>query len=378
MRSFLKKSDIKGKIRPLVEALFARIPAGVGGRGKIVLSSKEQKDVVTKGSQWAVEKGFGYGEDLEYTEDGGCIEGANPDRISPKAYDRGSRQLGTLGSGNHFLEIQFVEEVYDEEAAKTFGLEKDQITVMIHSGSRGFGHQVCTDYLAVLEKAVRKYGINIPDKQLACAPFESPEAEDYLGAMRGAANYGWANRQCLMHWAREVFQRVLNIGPRDLGMGLVYDVAHNIVKIEEYQVEGKRYKLAVHRKGATRAFAPHRPEIPKDYQAVGQPVLIPGDMGRNSYVLVGTEKAMKETFGSTCHGAGRVMSRHAAKRATKGRAINRELEDRGIIVKSVGKATLKEEVSDAYKDINEVVHVVHNSGISKRVVKLRPLGNIKG
>lgn len=378
MRSFLKVKDIKGRLKSLVEALFAAIPAGVGRKGRIVLSSKDQRDVVVKGAGWAVEKGYGYDEDLKYTEDEGCIEGADPHKISHKAYQRGIKQLGTLGSGNHFLEIQFVEEIYDEMAAKTLGLEKDMITVMIHSGSRGFGHQVCTDYLAILEKAVRKYDINIPDKQLACAPFESSEAQSYLAAMRGAANYAWANRQCLMYWTREVFQKVLRIGPRDLGMSLIYDVAHNIVKVEKHQIQGKTFKLAVHRKGATRAFPPNRPEIPEEYQAIGQPVLIPGDMGRYSYILVGTEKAMEETFGSTCHGAGRVMSRHAAKRLTKGRAINKELEDRGIFVKSAGAATLREEVSEAYKDISNVIHVVHNSGISKKVVKLHPLGNIKG
>lgn len=378
MRSFLKVKDIKDRLRSLVEALFAAIPAGVGRKGRIVLSSKDQRDVVVKGAGWAVEKGYGYEEDLKFTEDEGCIEEADPHKISHKAYQRGIKQLGTLGSGNHFLEIQFVEEIYDEMAAKTLGLEKDMITVMIHSGSRGFGHQICTDYLAILEKAVRKYGIHIPDKQLACAPFESSEAQSYLAAMRGAANYAWANRQCLMYWVREVFQKVLRIGPRDLGMSLIYDVAHNIVKVEEHQIQGKTFKLAVHRKGATRAFAPNRPEIPEEYQSIGQPVLIPGDMGRYSYILVGTEKAMEDTFGSTCHGAGRVLSRHAAKRLTKGRAINRELEDRGIFVKSAGAATLREEVSEAYKDISSVIHVVHNSGISKKVVKLHPLGNIKG
>jgi len=378
LRSFLKVKDIKDRLKSLVEALFAAIPAGVGRKGRIVLSSKDQRDVVVKGAGWAVEKGYGYEEELKYTEDEGCIEEADPHKISHKAYQRGIKQLGTLGSGNHFLEIQFVEEIYDEMAAKTLGLEKDMITVMIHSGSRGFGHQICTDYLAILEKAVRKYGIHIPDKQLACAPFESSEAQSYLAAMRGAANYAWANRQCLMYWTREVFQKVLRIGPRDLGMSLIYDVAHNIVKVEEHQIQGKTFKLAVHRKGATRAFAPNRPEIPEEYQSIGQPVLIPGDMGRYSYILVGTEKAMDDTFGSTCHGAGRVLSRHAAMRLTKGRAINRELEDRGIFVKSAGAATLREEVSEAYKDIRNVIHVVHNSGISKKVVKLHPLGNIKG
>lgn len=378
MRSFLKKEDIQGKVKSLVEGMFARIPTGVGGKGKIVLSPKDFEKVLTKGVSWAVENGYGEHDDLTYIESEGCMEGADPDKISRKAYQRGERQLGTLGSGNHFLEIQFVEEVYDMKAAKAFGLEKDQVTVMIHTGSRGFGHQVCTDYLGVFERAVRKYGIDVPDRQLACAPFDSNEARDYLAAMKGAANYAWTNRQCLMHWTKEVFERVLRIGPRQLGMTLVYDVAHNIVKIEKHEVAGKSLKLAVHRKGATRAFAPLRPELPEEYRSAGQPVLIPGDMGRCSYVLAGTEKAMEETFGSTCHGAGRALSRHAAKRLAKGRAIHRELEDRGIFVKSAGVATLKEEMSEAYKDISSVVHVVHHSGISKRVVKLKPLGNIKG
>ena len=378
MRSFLKADEVKGKIRSLVEAMFATIPTGVGTKGRIALSPKDQQDVVVKGVRWAVDKGYGEEDDLTYIEDNGCIEGADPDKISQKAYKRGERQLGTLGSGNHFLEIQFVEEIYDDAAAKAFGLEKDQVTVMIHTGSRGFGHQVCTDYLVILEKAVRKYGIHVPDRQLACAPINTKEAGDYLAAMRGAANYAFTNRHCLMHWTKDVFQRVLRIGPRELGMSLVYDVAHNIVKIEKHKIDGKTFRLAVHRKGATRAFAPGRPEIPRDYQSVGQPVLIPGDMGRCSYVLAGTEKAMDETFGSTCHGAGRLLSRHAAKRLAKGRAINRELESRGIFVKSSGATTLKEEMSEAYKDISDVVHVVDSSGISKKVVKLKPLGNIKG
>jgi tRNA-splicing ligase RtcB (3'-phosphate/5'-hydroxy nucleic acid ligase) len=378
LRSFLKADEVKGKIRSLVEAMFATIPTGVGTKGRIALSPKDQQDVVVKGVRWAVDKGYGEEDDLTYIEDNGCIEGADPDKISQKAYKRGERQLGTLGSGNHFLEIQFVEEIYDDAAAKAFGLEKDQVTVMIHTGSRGFGHQVCTDYLVILEKAVRKYGIHVPDRQLACAPINTKEAGDYLAAMRGAANYAFTNRHCLMHWTKDVFQRVLRIGPRELGMSLVYDVAHNIVKIEKHKIDGKTFRLAVHRKGATRAFAPGRPEIPRDYQSVGQPVLIPGDMGRCSYVLAGTEKAMDETFGSTCHGAGRLLSRHAAKRLAKGRAINRELESRGIFVKSSGATTLKEEMSEAYKDISDVVHVVDSSGISKKVVKLKPLGNIKG
>ena len=249
---------------------------------------------------------------------------------------------------------------------------------MIHTGSRGFGHQVCTDFLVVMEEAIRRYNISLPDRELACAPYSSPEAKDYLGAMRAAANYAWANRQCIMHWAREAFFKILNISPNALGMSLIYDVAHNIAKTEEHTVDDKKMKLIVHRKGATRAFPPGHPELPAAYRAIGQPVLIPGDMGRASYVLVGTEKAMTESFGSTCHGAGRVMSRHQAIRQAKGRSIRRELEDRGILVRSAGRETLAEEMSEAYKDISNVVDVVHRAGISRKVARLRPMGVIKG
>lgn len=331
-----------------------------------------------KGARWAVEQGYGEPSDLEKIESGGCIEGADPSLISNKAYERGRAQQGTLGSGNHFLEIQYVEEIYDEKVATALGLFRNQITIMIHTGSRGFGHQVCTDFLEVMERAVTKYNISLPDKELACAPFGSPEAQDYLSAMRAAANYAWANRQCIMHWAREVFLKVFGATPRDLGMSLVYDVAHNIAKIEEHEVNGKRMKLIVHRKGATRAFPPGHPELPDIYRPIGQPVLIPGDMGRASFVLIGTAQAMRETFGSTCHGAGRVMSRHQAIRQAKGRAIWREMEDKGIIVRSAGRETLAEEMSEAYKDISNVVDVVHRVGISRKVAKLRPMGVIKG
>ena len=325
-----------------------------------------------------MEQGFGDREDLEHTESGGCIDGANPDLISQKAYERGRAQQGTLGSGNHFTEIQYVDEIYDEKAANSLGLFKDQITVMIHTGSRGFGHQVCTDFLEVMENAARKYGIELPDKELACAPFNSPEAQDYLSAMRAAANYAWANRQCIMHWVKESFMHVLNASPKTLGMSLIYDVAHNIAKVEEHTVAGRKMKLIVHRKGATRAFPPGHPELPIAYKHIGQPVLIPGDMGRASFVLLGTEKAMQETFGSTCHGAGRVMSRHQAIKRAKGRAIWREMADKGIIVRSAGRETLAEEMPEAYKDITNVVDVVHNAGISKKVARLRPMGVIKG
>ncbi len=306
------------------------------------------------------------------------MEGADPDLISDKAYERGRAQQGTLGSGNHFLEIQYVDEVFDEKAAQAMGLFKDEITVMIHTGSRGFGHQVCTDFLEVMERAVRKYSISLPDKELACAPFQSKEAQDYLAAMRAAANYAWANRQCLMHWTREAFMAFFGASPRHLGMSLVYDVAHNVAKVEEHLVEGRKRKLVVHRKGSTRAFPPGHPELPEAYRAMGQPVLIPGDMGRASFVLLGTERAMAETFGSTCHGAGRLMSRHQAIRKAKGRSIRREMEDKGIFVRSAGREILAEEMPEAYKDISNVVDVVHNAGIATKVVRLRPMGVVKG
>lgn len=361
-----------------MEVLYNNIPTGVGSKGRLRLTEKDEKRVVVRGSQWAVENGFGSKEDLSHTESGGCIEGADPDIVSEKAYERGRAQQGTLGSGNHFTEIQYVDEIYDEKAANSLGLYKDHITVMIHTGSRGFGHQVCTDFLSVMQKAVLKYNIALPDRELACAPFNSPEAKDYISAMKAAANYAWANRQCIMHWVKESFMNVLNAGPNELGMSLVYDVAHNIAKVEEHTVDGKKMRLIVHRKGATRAFPPGHPELPDVYRHLGQPVIIPGDMGRASFVMLGTERGMEESFGSTCHGAGRLLSRHQAIKKAKGRAIWREMEDKGIIVMAAGRGTLAEEMPEAYKDISNVVDVVHNAGLSKKVARLRPLGVIKG
>jgi tRNA-splicing ligase RtcB len=378
LRSNLSKEEVLPRMRDLVEVLYREIPSGVGSKGRIRLAHDDEKKLLIKGAAWAVEEGMGDVSDLEKTESGGRIEGADPSLISDKAYERGKAQQGTLGSGNHFIEVQYIDEIYDEKAANVLGLFAGQITVMIHTGSRGFGHQVCTDFLEVMERAAHKYNITLFDKELACAPFESSEAQDYLAAMRAAANYAWANRQCIMHWAREAFTEVFNASPQALGMGLVYDVAHNIAKIESHMVDGQKKKLLVHRKGATRAFPPGHPELPQIYRHLGQPVLIPGDMGRASFVLLGTEKAMQDTFGSTCHGAGRVMSRHQAIRAAKGRAIWRELEDRGIIVRSAGRGTLAEEMSEAYKDISNVVDVVHRAGISSKVARLRPLGVVKG
>ncbi len=363
LRTELQKQEVMPKIKDLIEGFYRDIPTGVGSKGKLRLNAKEHKKVLLRGSQWVVEQGFGDSEDLEHTESQGCMEGADPDLISKKAYERGSAQLGTLGSGNHFTEIQYVDEIYDENIANSLGFFKDQITVMIHTGSRGFGHQVCTDYLKVMQKAARKYSIELPDRDLACAPFNSPEARDYMASMKAAANYAWANRQLIMHWVKESFLQVFNTGPASIGMGLVYDVAHNIAKVEEHVVSGKARKLVVHRKGATRAFPAGHNELPDIYKNIGQPVIIPGDMGRASYVLIGTDRGMQESFGSTCHGAGRVMSRHQAIKKAKGRAIWREMEDKGIIVRETGRNTLAEEMPEAYKYVSNVVDVVQNAGL---------------
>ena len=379
MCSGLERQEVRGHIRKLVETLFRNIPSGVGSKRKdLRLSKAELKKVLVKGVGWAVKQGFGLEEDPEYIEERGCIQGADPDLISDRALERGRAQLGTLGSGNHFVEVGYVDEVYDEHAAKALGLFLDQVTIIVHTGSRGLGHQVCDDYIKILMKSTQKYGIELPDRQLCCAPIASEEGRQYLAAMAGAANYAFANRQIIFHWVRESFERVFQMSSERLGLRLIYDVCHNIAKIETHRVDGKERKLCVHRKGATRAFPPHHPDTPLAYKDVGQPVLIPGDMGRYSYVLVGTEQAMAETFGSTCHGAGRVMSRKQAMRVSKGRAIIRELEDQGITIRSAGKTTVREEIPEAYKDVSQVVDVVSGAGISKKVARLRPMGVIKG
>jgi len=379
VRSGLERKEVRGHIRKLVETLFRNIPCGVGSKRKdLRLSKAELKKVLVKGVGWAVKQGFGLEEDPEYIEERGCIQGADPDLISDRALERGKAQLGTLGSGNHFVEVGYVDEVYDEHAAKALGLFLDQVTIIVHTGSRGLGHQVCDDYIKILMKSTQKYGIELPDRQLCCAPIASEEGRQYLAAMAGAANYAFANRQIIFHWVRESFERVFQMSSERLGLRLIYDVCHNIAKIETHRVDGKERKLCVHRKGATRAFPPHHPDTPLAYKDVGQPVLIPGDMGRYSYVLVGTEQAMAETFGSTCHGAGRVMSRKQAMRVSKGRAIIRELEDQGITIRSAGKTTVREEIPEAYKDVSQVVDVVSGAGISKKVARLRPMGVIKG
>jgi tRNA-splicing ligase RtcB len=379
MRSGLSRNDIQGRMKELVEALFTNIPSGVGSHRKdLKLGREEERQVLKKGARWAVEKGFGTREDLDHIEEKGCIEGANPDRVSERAMERGRAQLGTLGSGNHFVEVGYVAEVFDEAIAQALGLWKDQVTIFVHTGSRGLGHQVCDDYIRVMMDAAKKYQIELPDSQLCCAPVFSPEGKQYFEAMACAANFAFTNRQMITHWVGESFEQVFRKSPRDLKLGLIYDVCHNIAKIEPHTINGKTQKVCVHRKGATRAFPPDHPDVPKEYRSIGQPVLIPGDMGRCSYVLVGTKRAMEETFGSTCHGAGRVMSRHQAVKAAKGRAIERELEDKGILVKGASRGTIVEEIPEAYKDVNDVVNVVHQAGISRKVVKLVPMGVIKG
>ncbi len=378
MTTNLRHQDIRKSLQGLVTALFQRIPSGIGSRGALRLSGKDQRKVLSEGAAWMVRQGYGTAADLEMTEDGGVMAGADPDRVSDRALERGKDQLGTLGSGNHFLEIEVVEEIFDGAAAAAFGLTPGQICVLIHSGSRGLGYQVCDDYLARMVKHIDEIGIPLPDRQLACARISSPRGRDYLAAMACAANYAWANRQMLMHLTRETFERTLGMGPRELGMRLLYDVCHNIAKIETLPLEGREVRLCVHRKGATRAFPPGHAALPQAYRKVGQPVLIPGDMGTGSYVLAGTQRAFTETFGSACHGAGRVMSRTQAVKACRGRSIPAEMAERGVIVMSSGRGTLMEEVPEAYKDLDEVVEVVHRAGLATKVARLRSLGCIKG
>jgi tRNA-splicing ligase RtcB (3'-phosphate/5'-hydroxy nucleic acid ligase) len=375
----LVAADVGPRMVALIDALASAIPSGVGaGRGVALSTADLRRGPAREGARWAVGHGYGAGDDLDRMESHGCLPGADPDAVSPKACERGRTQLGTLGSGNHFLEVQRVETVLLPDVAAALGLADGQLTVMIHTGSRGFGHQVCTDALGAMQGAMRRYSIQLPDRQLACAPLGSPEAQAYLGAMRAAANFAFANRQCLAHLAREAIERTLRVSPRQLGWRLVYDVAHNIAKEEEHEVDGRRQTLLVHRKGATRAFPPGHPELVAAYRRVGQPVLIPGDMGRYSYVLVGAPGAMRETFGSTCHGAGRVLSRTAAVRAARGRSIAEELLSRGIVARAGGRDALAEEMPDAYKDVRSVVDVVERAGLSRVVARLRPLGVVKG
>lgn len=380
IRTDLTVSEVKPRIRELVDMLFKTVPAGVGSKGLVKLSADEFKRVMIHGVDWCIEKGYGWEDDKERIEEYGCIPGADPSKVSEKAISRGISQLGTLGSGNHYLEIQVAtpDKIFDKDVAKAFGIFDDQILVMIHCGSRGFGHQVATDYLKIFDTAMRKYGITVRDRELACAPFNSPEGQDYYKAMACAANVAFANRQVIVHRVREGFSEVFRREPEELGMDIIYDVAHNVAKIETHEVDGEEKELLVHRKGSTRCFGPGRKEIPEIYRKIGQPVIVGGSMETGSYLLVGTEKAMKETFGSTMHGSGRTMSRTAAKKKVIGAELKKKMAESGIIVRAVSMAGLAEEAGFAYKDISEVVNTMEMAGISRKVVGLRPIGNIKG
>jgi tRNA-splicing ligase RtcB (3'-phosphate/5'-hydroxy nucleic acid ligase) len=371
----LSRTDVLPRVRGIVKEMYARVPTGVGAhRRDLKLSRADLRGVLEGGAGWAVERGFGHSAELEFIEERGCLAHADPSLVSDRALERGHAQLGTLGSGNHFAELQYVAEIYDEEAAQAFGLRRDQITVMIHSGSRGLGHQVCEDHLRVMINASEKYGIALPDRQLCCAPVTSPEGRAYFRAMSAAANYAFANRQVMAHWVRESVATAMGITPDATGIRTIYDVCHNIAKFEEFS----GHRVCVHRKGATRAYPPGHAHTPAPYREVGQPVLIPGDMARYSYVLAGTERAYRDTFGSSCHGAGRRWSRGHAKRQARGVAVFKALEARGVIVMAAGAATVAEEMPEAYKDVADVVNVVHGAGIARKVAQLRPIGVIKG
>ena len=379
IRTKLQYADVADKVGHLADVLFSTIPAGLGSEGAIPgLSVDELKRALRDGAEWAMANGYAKRADLDHTEEGGRLAMADPDAVSQQAYKRGHKQLGTLGSGNHFLECGRVDEIYYPEAARALGVELGQVVVLIHSGSRGLGHQTCDDYLRTIGKAMGNYGIQLPDRQLASVPIKSPEGQAYLGAMAAAANFAWCNRQIMMHLTERAFLQALEISERELGFSLIYDVCHNIAKFEEHVVDGKRRRLCVHRKGATRAFGPGHEALPPALRATGQPVLIPGDMGRYSFLLVGLEHAMRETFGSTCHGAGRVMSRAQAKKQTRGHDIFAEMTALGVTVRSPGRATVAEEMPLAYKDVAEVVQVMEAAGVSRRVARLKPFAVIKG
>ncbi len=378
LRTNLNENELKPKMKELIEAIFKNVPSGVGSEGKTRLNYNQLDEILLTGAEWAVKNGYGWKQDLERMEDNGKMKEADASKVSKEALKRGIPQIGTLGSGNHYLEVQRVDKIFLPEIAKAMGIEREgQVTAMIHCGSRGLGHQVATDYLRVMEQVMRKYNIRVPDRELACAPAQSNEAQDYFKAACASVNYSLVNRQMILHWVRECFQKVFNKSAEELGLELVYDVSHNIVKIEEHEVDGKKMKLWVHRKGATRGFPPNHPALPEIYKKIGQPVIIGGSMGTFSYLLVGTETS-KETFYSTAHGAGRVMSRNEAIRTKKGIDVKKELESRGIVVRSVGLETLSEEADFAYKNVTEVVETCEKAGISKIVCRFKPLGVCKG
>jgi tRNA-splicing ligase RtcB len=378
MASYLDQEEIAPHLETLMATIYNTCPSGVGGKGRLRVSGRDMDNLLTQGSGWALKRGQAWEEDLAHTEEGGCLPGADPSRLSKRARERGLVQVGSLGAGNHFLEIDVVDEVYDAGAADAFGLRRGQVVVQIHCGSRGFGHQVCDDYVKGLQSAVRKYNIQLPDRELVCAPLSSPEGKAYYGAMACAVNYAFVNRQVLAMGVRQAFEGVLAGKVRDFSLFQVYDVAHNIAKFEEHDVDGKTKRLCVHRKGATRAFGPGRPEVPEDYRDVGQPVLVPGSMGTASYVLVGTKRAMELTWGSSCHGAGRVMSRTAARKRIWGADLRKQLERQGIVVRAGSNRGLAEEAPQAYKDVSRVVEVVDALGIACKVARLTPLAVMKG
>jgi tRNA-splicing ligase RtcB len=378
LASRLDAREIEPYLEDLASALYANCPSGVGKGGAVRLTTGELDQVMEKGARWAVKRGYGSAEDLEHTEEGGCLAGADPDKVSARARDRGRDQVGTLGAGNHFIEVDVVDRVADEAVARRIGLFPGQVAVQVHCGSRGLGHQVCTDYVSRFQKVIRKYGIELPDRELVCAPLNSSEGRDYLAAMKAAANYAFANRQVLAHHIRRSFEQTLAGKVRRPELFQIYDIAHNMAKLETHMVEGRATELCVHRKGATRAFGPGSDALPAAYRDIGQPVLVPGSMGTCSWVLVGTETSMSQAFGSTCHGAGRTMSRHQAKRAVQGPALRRELEAGGIRVRAGSMAGLAEEAPAAYKDVDRVVDVVHGAGLARRVARLTPIAVIKG
>lgn len=375
----LTLKDVKPRLKELVDTLFKMVPAGVGGKGFVKVTNTEFNDVMTEGMQWCIENGYGWEEDRKRAEEYGRISWADHTKVSQRARQRGINQLGTLGSGNHYLEIQRVGEIFDQTKAAAFGITNpEQIVVMVHCGSRGFGHQIATDYLHVFDETMRKYGIHVKDRQLSCAPFQSKEAQDYFAAMACGANMAFANRQVIMHQIRESFKKVFKQDPEKLEMNLVYDVAHNIAKVEEHTVDGKKKKLIVHRKGSTRSFGPGHSELIPQYKDVGQPVIVGGSMETGSHLLVGTQEGMEQTWGSTCHGSGRTMSRTRAKNEFRGERLQQDMEKRGIYVKAVSMSGLAEEAGAAYKDIDEVIESVHQARISRKVVSLKPIGNVKG
>lgn len=375
VRTNLNEPEVRERLKPLIDQLFRDVPCGMGTRGRISLADTEIQDVLRDGAVWTVEHGYGEARDPEFAEAGGRLKGALPEKVSDRAKKRGAGQLGTLGSGNHFLEVLYVEAVHDEPAAAAMGLAGEQVVVLIHSGSRGLGRQVCTDYVALMNEVMPRYGIVLPDRQLACVPIQSEEGQAYLGAMKAAANFAWANRQAILHFVRAAFRRIFGDSAT---LDLIYDVCHNIAKQEVHEVDGQQRDVLVHRKGATRAFPAGHPEIPKAYADVGQPVFVPGSMGTASWVLAGQPGSMKHTFGSACHGAGRLLSRTAVRKGKDAREEQRKLEAMGILVRSESRDGILEELPEAYKDVDEVIEVMDGAGIAKKVARLRPMGVIKG